>query len=255
MIIFMKGVLIGLGKILPGVSGSLIAITLGIYEKVIKIISELRIKDNINFLFKLCLGIVIGIMFGSKVIYYFLNNHYFFTMSIIIGLISSTIPNILKKIKPKSRKDYLYIVIPFLLVLLFSVFQNDIRLSHNCFNVVVFGFIDAFTMIVPGISGTAIFMMLGVYEFVLTILSSINIYLIFFGVGLLIGVFITIKIVNYLIKKFSHIFYLLIIGFSLLSLIELAKITYSSNYTIIEFVISLFFIIIGFIFGLFLNEK
>ena len=72
-----KGILIGIGKVIPGVSGSLIAYALGLYEPCIEAISNLfkNFKYNLYFLGKIALGILISIMLGSKIIDYFLTNH------------------------------------------------------------------------------------------------------------------------------------------------------------------------------------
>ena len=82
MFTFLKGIFIGLGKIMPGISGSLIAISLGLYDKLIYTVSELKIKENFAFLLKVCLGIIFGIILGSKIMYYLLSNYYLYTMSV-----------------------------------------------------------------------------------------------------------------------------------------------------------------------------
>ena len=76
--LILKGFLIGIGKIIPGVSGSLLAISLGVYDKAINSLVNLsnNFKENIYFLGKLAIGVVIAIMFFSNVIAYLLNSHY-----------------------------------------------------------------------------------------------------------------------------------------------------------------------------------
>ena len=89
---------------------------------------------------------------------------------------------------------------------------------------ILIGFIDAATMIIPGISGTAIFMMMGCYDFVLKIFSNPLAHLGSFGLfalGIIIGVIIMTKIVAYLLSNHKEPFYLLIIGFSLNSILYL----------------------------------
>lgn len=254
MLTFLKGLLIGLGKILPGVSGSLIAISMGLYDRLIKIISELKIKENITFLIKIGSGIILGIVFGSKIIYFFLDKYYLYTMSVIIGILLSSIVGILKIEKPNNKKDYLLILISFLLVLILNwLSSNRISTNHNYMFVIILGFIDAVTMIIPGISGTAIFMILGAYEFVLTILGNLlNIYIIFFGIGLLLGIYVTTKIVGYLLEKHHKKFYMVVLGFTISSLALIIKLTYST--ISVKLFCVPFFIAFGFIFGLFFNN-
>ena len=254
MLTFLKGIFIGLGKILPGVSGSLIAINMGLYDKLIKIVSELKIKQNIIFLIKIGLGIIFGIVLGSKLIYFCLDKYYLYTMSVIIGILLSSIIEIIKIEKPSNKTDYLFIILSFLFIIVLNFLSNNsINTNHNYLLVIILGFIDAVTMIIPGISGTAIFMILGAYEFVLTILGNLlNKYIVFFGIGLLIGIYITTKLVNYILERYHKKFYMVILGFTLSSLLLIIKLIYTSfSY---DLFITPFFIVFGFIFGLFFNN-
>lgn len=247
MFTFLKGIVIGIGKILPGISGSLIAISFGIYDKLISIVDELKIKQNIVFLVKICSGITIGIIFGSKIMSFFLNNYYSYTISVVAGILIYITCNIYKKEKPVGKKDWLYVFFSFAFVYLVDKIDFINMETNNYILVILLGFIDALTMIVPGISGTAIFTMLGVYPFFLSILSNIfNKYILFFGFGLIIGVFITTKIVAYFLRNHHKTFYLLVLGFSMSSLLAITKLININ-------LISLFFIIIGFLFGLFFD--
>ena len=82
----LKGIVIGIGKIIPGVSGAVIAISLGVYEKGLEAITKIN-KENIKFLINIGSGIVISIILFSKLILYFMNNYYLPTMLLFIGLI------------------------------------------------------------------------------------------------------------------------------------------------------------------------
>ena len=162
--------MIGIGKIIPGVSGSLIAITLGVYEKSIAIISNIFsfFYKNVLFLGMLGIGVLISVMVGSKVIVFFLNQNYFLTMCLFVGLIVGTIPNVLKEIRIKRRFDYIYIIVPILFIVGIELINlnNSIEINNNFSGymyTIFLGFIDALTMIVPGVSGTAIFILLGCY--------------------------------------------------------------------------------------------
>lgn len=99
LILILKGFLVGIGKIIPGVSGSLIAFSLGIYEKAIDAINNFfsDLKNNILFLGKIGVGVLIAILVFSKLILYFIDNYYVYTITLFIGLIAGTTPSILKK--------------------------------------------------------------------------------------------------------------------------------------------------------------
>ena len=117
----LKGIIIGIGKIIPGVSGSVLAISLGIYEKAIYSFNNI-FKDyrNIYFLLKIFIGVLIAIIFGSKIILYFLNNYYTLTIFAFVGLILGSMNEINKNIKVK----YWYMTILSFLVISILGFLN-----------------------------------------------------------------------------------------------------------------------------------
>ena len=115
LILFFKGLIIGIGKVIPGVSGSLLAISLGIYEEILQRIEHLfsNFKENLQFLIPIGLGILLAVLFGSKVLLYFFETYYIYTVVFFIGLIVGTVPNILKNGK-RTYKDWLFILFIFL---------------------------------------------------------------------------------------------------------------------------------------------
>lgn len=228
--LIMKGMIIGIGKIIPGVSGSLLAISLGVYEKAIdSLININKDSKNIVFLGKIGIGILISIIFFSKIILYFLNNYYLYTMIFFIGLMMGNIPSSIKIVKQAKKKDIIYLLLSLLLVYIIYKFKSPIVYSPNIsFNnfIIIFmlGVIDAITMIVPGISGTALFMMLNCYHFIMDLFSNLfsKIYFtVTFGIGVIIGILITGYIMNKLLTKHKEKVHLVILGFTISSLIVL----------------------------------
>lgn len=228
--LIMKGMIIGIGKIIPGVSGSLLAISLGVYEKAIdSLINIYKDSKNIVFLGKIGIGILISIIFFSKIILYFLNNYYLYTMIFFIGLMMGNIPSSIKIVKQAKKKDIIYLLLSLLLVYIIYKFKSPIVYSPNIsFNnfIIIFmlGVIDAITMIVPGISGTALFMMLNCYHFIMDLFSNLfsKIYFtVTFGIGVIIGILITGYIMNKLLTKHKEKVHLVILGFTISSLIVL----------------------------------
>ena len=262
MIVFLKGLIIGIGKVIPGVSGSVLAISLNVYEKCIDIISNLfsEIKYNFKFMFFICLGILVSIIFGSKIIYWLIIDYYFLTMCFFLGLIGGTIPNLYKITNIKIKKDFLYVLIPCILMIMMSFIKmNNINIENNLngyFTTLILGIVDAFSMIVPGISGTAIFIMFGTYEFILNLFANFMMpFIFFFILGVILGILIISKIINHCFKKYNRITYLVILGFMLSSFIFLIIKTYSTSFTLIEFMIGILLIIIGYFISIFLNNK
>ena len=262
IILILKGIIIGAGKIIPGVSGGMLAITLNVYDKGIKAISEFSkdIKSHLTFLLTLGIGIGISIVTLSKVIKYSLNNFYLPTMLLFIGLIIGGIPSMIKEAKQeKSLKNIIIMLIPFVIVFLLSmtstIFSSTGTKEVSFIPLVLIGIVDAITMIIPGISGTAILMMLGYNDIVITPFSTLTDFsllsfnltiLIPFGIGMVLGTIVLSKIINYLLEKYRISSYYAIIGFSVSSVLLLLGETLKTNYSIGEILISIGLLIIGY---------
>lgn len=254
LILFIKGFLIGIGKIIPGVSGSMIAITFNLYEKMIYAINHIFKKENIYFLFPIGLGAVFAILFSSKGITYLLNNYYLATMLLFTGLIMGGIPNLLNKTNVKKSKNIFLFILSFSFVIILSNitnFQN--RVTFTFLTHLFMGIVESVTMIVPGISGTALFILFGYYDFFLNVLSNcMTNFLSYFSIllpfciGMIIGVVVTSKIMSFFFSKYKEEIYALIIGFSLSSVVLLLKQTLQYNYSKIEISISLFLMLLGY---------
>lgn len=254
----LKGFVIGLGKVIPGVSGSLIAVSFGLYEKCIESISNFfcDIKKNIIFLGSLGIGIILAVVFGSRIILWTLQNFYTPTMFLFIGLIAGGIPSLLKKSEKKSTADFFLIALGFAIMIIIdlcSTTSNFHPTDHFSDLIVIsgLGFLDAVTMIAPGISGTAIFILLGCYSFILDLFSHLFIidyiwFMIFFAIGLLIGIIIVSNIMNYLLKKYRNQVYMMITGLSLSSLYMLAKEVLSNTNNLSEIILGMILSIFGY---------
>lgn len=258
MLLIFKGMIIGIGKIIPGVSGSMLAISMGIYQKLIDSINNFfkRPKENFEFLIKITIGIIISIVLFSKLILNCLDKYYLVTMFFFIGLIIGGF----KDIKEKVDKDSKYIMfLSFFLIFFLGIvnINNHVNITNTFFNTVYFifvGFIDALTMIVPGISGTATLMMLGAYEEVISMYSNIlnismiidNLKLIIpFMIGLGIGIISIVKLIEYLFKNYKSKTYNAILGFSFATIILMFIKCFNSFYTLFELIIGFIFLFLG----------
>src|SRR5699024_870433 len=119
----------------------------------------------------------------------------------------------------------------------------------------IIGGIDAATMVIPGISGTAVMMLLGCYDTLLNFLSSlINIESVFsnidnflgYSLGIILCVLILSKIINYLFQNKKEYMYAGILGFALNSIFTLLFQTFKNNYNFIEVIVALIFLILGY---------
>lgn len=231
-----KGFIIGTGKIMPGVSGSMLAISLNIYEKLLNIIANIK-KTNypsLKFLISITIGILISIITFSKIIKWSLNAFYIPIMFFFTGLILGGTQDIIKKIEiHKSNnniiKHFIIFMASFTLSLkLTQISSINFNSTNNISNFFLLGLIEAFTSIIPGISGTAIYMSLGVYDTILNLFSNLLnpkyiIKTLIFGLGILTGIYTSAKIITYLLKKYKNYTFITILGFMSSAIIIMIK--------------------------------
>lgn len=226
---FFKGLLIGSGAILPGISSGVLCVIFGIYEKLLDSILGFfkNIKKNLKFLFPLLLGGLLGILIFSKLLNYLLYAYPTPTKSTFIGLILTTIPSLLKEVnhKHKFKLTYVfYLIIALLIGLLTVILEKNIVVSSNnefnYFYLIMCGFLMSIGVVVPGVSSTIILMLLGVYSAYLTSISSLYLPILApMGIGLILGSFIFMKLTKICLDKFYVQTFYTIAGFTLGSIL------------------------------------
>lgn len=260
IILFVKGVIIGIGKIIPGLSGSMIMMILGLYEKGIRSITHYfdDIKDNTKFLLLVGSGILVAVVLISKLIQLLLIHYAFIIICMFIGLILGGIPSVLKEIEGTSNINNIFIFIIFFILslsLILSEQTHQINIEGNPLIMFVIGIIEAATMIIPGISGTAVLMVLGLYHVLIEMfsnLSNLNIFIVNikvivpFGLGLLIGSWFFIKLMDYLLSNYKIKTYWVIIAFAISSIVLMFEKAFESSYTLTDVIIGFSLLIIGY---------
>lgn len=233
-----KGAIIGIANIIPGVSGGTMAVSMGIYDQLIHCITHLfsELKKNLKFLIPIFLGAGIGLVGLSFVIEYLFDVAPFETNLLFIGLIIGGLPAMWKRVKGNTIKipHVVAFVLFFALVVGLAAFGNaegvDVVIEPGFSNGImlfIVGIIAAATMIIPGVSGSMILLLLGYYN---PIVSEINNFiralvaldfaalwrgvLIFvpFGLGVVAGIFGIAKIIEIVFQKFPLLAYWAIIG-------------------------------------------
>ncbi|MGE5456647.1 MAG: undecaprenyl phosphate translocase family protein [Ignavibacteriales bacterium] len=259
MILIFKGFIIGMGKIIPGVSGAMLAITLGVYDKGIYAISNFfkSIKKNTIFLGLLGIGIILSIVIFSNFIKIALENYYLPTMLLFIGLIAGCIPDVYSTVKgEESIKNIIIMSIPCIVLLYLNTLNWNLNVDDpSFFFLIIIGMIEAITIVIPGLSGTAILMMIGCYELVINSLSIIDIkILIPYGIGIIIGIILLVKIIDYLLSNHKVKTYWAILGFAFTSVLILLLQTMKFNYNIGDIIISLILLLIGYVISRIFSE-
>lgn len=256
--LILKGIVIGIGKIIPGVSGSMLAISMGIYQKLIDSINNLlkNPKENIKFLLKISIGVIISIIFFSNLIVGALNKYYLVTMFLFIGLIIGGLDDIKVNIDKKNNK---IVFISFIIITILGLINidNEVVITNSLLNFIFFvfvGFIDALTMVIPGISGTATLMMIGAYNTLMETYSNVldlslihqNIKILLpFVIGMIIGIVITVKIINWLFKYHTSKTYSAILGFSASTIVLMGIRCINTSYSLSNLIIAFILLFIG----------
>ena len=237
VLLVIKGFFVGIANIIPGVSGGTLAITLGIYEELIEAISHFfrKLKSNIKFLIPIGIGAFTAIVIGSRIIEISLEKYTLPTILFFTGLILGGMPMLFGKIKKNIKPSYALIFLAtFALVIgiMFLKTGNDVVLvdlnAWGYFKLFLVGMIAAATMIIPGISGSFMLMVMGYYEPIINVINEFTSFnnlwnnfwiLMPFGIGVLLGIIVIAKIIEFLFQKFEVPTYFGIIGFVLASLI------------------------------------
>lgn len=254
----LKGFLIGIGKIIPGVSGAILAITLGVYDKSIEYINNFKNqkKESIKYLAPLVVGIVISIILFSKFLTFLFAKYYLVTMLFFIGLVIGGLPTVINKV---NKKDYLIVIIVFILVFLLSItnIDNNYLIQNNFLDIIVMlisGLLEAIGTVVPGVSSSALLMIMGTYNLIISSVGNImnitnlinNLKIIIpFLFGLLLGIIMIIKVLAYLLKKYENKVYSFVLGVLLSSIVLLIIKAFNSTFTFIQLIIGIILLVFG----------
>lgn len=274
LVLGIKGFFIGLANIIPGVSGGTLALTLGIYEKLISCISHIfkNLKENIKFLLPIGIGAILSILSLSHVISFSLEHYVLPTILFFIGAIIGGLPMLLKKIKGSKLTISNILVFLFtfgiIILLLFLNSDNEVSFSHlqvsDYLLLFVVGVIASATMVIPGVSGSAVLMTLGYYKPVIDIVKDVTNFsnlghnlsvLIPFGIGVIVGILLIAKLLEFLFKNYEVKTYYGVLGFISSSIISIIYQNLIINSSFVFSVPSLLIGIILFILGLIVAYK
>ncbi len=222
----LKGVAIGIGNAIPGVSGGTIAVVTKIFDRLIEAITPniKKLIKNMPFLIPVGIGMVIGVFLTSVALDYLFQTYNVPTQLLFMGLIVGSLPLVLKECKKDTPKIRPINLIPFLvglgfmIALLFAsegkaLFTEGVFGVREIILLPVLGFVAAVTMVIPGVSGSMIMKVFGAYDTIISAVANLDFpILIAFGIGAVIGVFVAAKIIDMLMKKCRQGTYCLIIG-------------------------------------------
>ena len=212
------GFFVGLAEILPGISGSTIAIAFNVYQKFILFLSNLKVSNLslkykelnkvffldliIPFLFSMALSVII---LSNLIMFLFSEYTYYFLVFLgsLMCLIAFILLNRIKDLLNNKLRIFFY----FSLGAVFGFLLNQINIifiNPNFIILLVVGFIAFSFFLMPGISGSAVLLSIGVYELIIGSIATLNMtILIPFALGCLISLLTMPKIVHHLLDRFN----------------------------------------------------
>jgi len=249
----LKGIAIGSGAILPGISSGVFCVIFGIYDKLLNSILNFfsDIKNNLNFLFPITIGAILGIILFGNLLNYCLFQFPIQSKSIFIGLILGSLPTLVKEVNQKEKFKPFYLLF-FLITLIVGIgcifLESNLNITSlenvNFPYLILCGFCMSIGIVVPGVSSTIILMLLGVYSIYLTSVSGLYLpFLIPIIIGIILGSFCFMKLTKFLLDYFYGPTFYSIIGFTVGSIFVLLPVFYSG----LDFIIGLLSCIFGFI--------
>ena len=231
----LRGVVIGVSNIIPGVSGGTMAVSMGIYDRVIFAVNNLfkQFKKSFKEILPILIGVLIGLFAFAALIGTLLGTKSseipmtrLPTNFAFIGLILGGLPAIYKRVNMKSAKlpgVVLFLIFLALVVVLPLLSPPEARtVDHSIGTILLMiplGAIASSTMVIPGISGSMILMLLGYYNPVINAMNDLRAgdwsslaILAPYVVGLLVGIVFIAKLMNFLLKKHAALTFSAIFG-------------------------------------------
>jgi len=206
---FVKGLFIGSGFILPGVSGGALAAVFGVYERIISFLAHITrdFLKNAVFLIPVGLGLITGVFIFSFAISFLLEKYEYQIIWFFIGCIFGTIPTLWKQAGKKSRslKHIFILLFCFCLSYLFMVYGESItggNVPQNIFTWTMAGVLIGLGMIVPGLSPSNFLVYMGMYKDMAGGIKNLDFAVIIpIGLGVALSLLLLSKLMDFVFRK------------------------------------------------------
>lgn len=215
----LKGSLVGLGAVLPGISGGVLCVVFGIYKTVMEFLASpfKRLKTHFPVLFPYGIGLIVGFLGIAKVLSFLLDKYPAPSVCVFIGLIAGMLPSLFREAGEKGRTKGSYIALVVAMIAIFALLIGlqilSVSISPNFVWYLFCGFCLALSVIAPGMSFSTLLMPLGLYQPLVDGISSFDLgVLIPAGIGALLTVILFAKAVNMLFERHYSVSFHAIIG-------------------------------------------
>ena len=265
-----KGIVIALGFILPGISGGVLAAILGIYERMIRFLAHpfKQLKEDVLYFLPVAIGMLLGIGLFSYPIEYLLEHYQVYVLWSFAGAIIGTVPSLVKEANRDSERDKIDLIWFWTTFIVSGIALYGLNfvvgsLSASFLNFILAGSLLALGILVPGLSPSNLLLILGLYAPMLTGFKSFDLFGTFLPIG--IGAVLTLiafsKFMDYALRVYHSRVYHFIIGIvlssTLLILLPNAGNPESISYaglSIVSYVIIAFFFALGIWLGIWMSQ-
>lgn len=232
--VFIKGAAMGAADVVPGVSGGTVAFIAGIYGRLLNALKSLTPmalrtlfkqgpmafwqEIDGSFLLTLFLGIVFSIVSLAKVVSFSLDHYPILVWSFFFGLVLASVIFLIRQIQQWRSREVVAIIAGTLFAIVISLIR-PVELPSEWWMVLIAGSVAICAMILPGISGSFILLLMGMYKVIIHALEEFNVILLMsFGLGCLLGLLAFSHLLSSLLKRYESIVFSVLTGFLIGSL-------------------------------------
>ncbi len=215
----LQGALIGLGAVLPGISGGVLCVIFKVYQPIMEVLSNpvRALKKHSKLLIPVLLGVVIGFLGIAKLLGFLLENYEAPSVCLFVGLIGGMLPSLFREAGEKgtSKSSYISLSIAFVIVLALLVALKviNVNIVPTFMTNVFCGFCLALSIIAPGMSFSTLLMPLGLYQPFVDGIGSLNFsVLIPAGIGAALTIILLAKLISWLMDNHYSVMFHAIIG-------------------------------------------
>lgn len=257
---FVKGMFIGSGFIIPGVSGGALAAIFGVYQRMITFLAHpfKKLKENIIFFLPIGLGALAGIALLSWGVSYLLGAYFTIVSWFFVGAVIGTLPALWEEAGAQGRNanSYFIAIISFVIALGILFYGSQLfttQVPANFISWIVCGMLIALGVLVPGLSPSNFILYMGLYQDMADGFKRLDFAVIIpIAIGGVVTLLLFAKIIAWIFKHYYRGFFHFIIGVVAASTIMIIPLEYPESYGAFEYIMCFVAFIVGTLLGLYM---
>ncbi len=215
----LQGALIGLGAVLPGISGGVLCVIFKVYQPIMEVLSNpfKALRKHARLLIPVLIGVVLGFLGIAKLLGFLLERYEAPSVCLFVGLIGGMLPSLFREAGEKGRNKYSFIALAIAFTVVFSLLTAlkvvKVQIAVNFASYLFCGFCLALSVIAPGMSFSTLLMPLGLYTPFVDGIGNLDFsVLVPAGVGALLTVLLLVKLINWLMENHYSVMFHAIVG-------------------------------------------